>query len=64
MTYYVCVSDNGQNIQMLLDRNNNVIVSDNVQALIPLAKSFKQQYPEKAVSIIDNDINSIEMDFQ
>lgn len=62
--YCIYVSRNGQNIQKVVDDNNQVVSSNMVQALMDYAKFIKEKYPYLNVSIVDEELNSIEVDYQ
>lgn len=62
--YCIYVSNNGTNIQKVIDNNNQVVSSNMIQPLMDYAKEIKARYPYLNVSIVDEELNSIEVDYQ
>ena len=61
--YCIYVSTDGNNIQKVVT-NNQVVTSENIQALMPVAKNIKVNKPEMNVTIVDIDTGSIVVDYQ
>lgn len=61
--YCIYVSTGGNNIQKVVT-NNQVVTSENIQALMPVAKNIKVKKPEMNVTIVDIDTGSIVVDYQ
>lgn len=62
--YCIYVSNNGTNIQKVINDANEVVRTDNLQALMSFAKDIKNKYPTLNVSIVEEDTDAIIVDYQ
>lgn len=62
--YCIYVSNNGTNIQKVINDANEVVRTDNLQALMGFAKDIKNKYPTLNVSIVEEDTDAIIVDYQ
>lgn len=62
--YCIYVSNNGINIQKVINDNGEIVRTDNLQALMDFAKRIKDKYLTLNVSIVEEDTDAIIVDYQ
>ena len=62
--YCIYVSNNGTNIQKVINDSGEIVRTDNLQALMDFAKRIKNKYPTLNVSIVEEDTDAIIVDYQ
>ena len=62
--YCIYVSNNGTNIQKVINDNGEIVRTDDIQALMDFAKKIKNKYPTLNVSIVEEGTDAIIVDYQ
>lgn len=62
--YCIYVSNNGTNIQKVINDSGEIVRTDNLQALMDFAKRIKDKYLTLNVSIVEEDTDAIIVDYQ
>ena len=62
--YCIYVSNNGINIQKVINDNGEIVRTDDIQALMDFAKKIKNRYPTLNVSIVEEGTDAIIVDYQ
>lgn len=62
--YCIYVSNNGTNIQKVINDNGEIVRTDSLQTLMDFARSIKNKYPTLNVSIVEEETDAIIVDYQ